>query len=555
MNMNNTNIYEIGDIVEFSSCEESIKSYNHIFFKKNGGWGIASEEGKVILSNNLEYPLSQSKLGYIDSSLVIVKNIATGLYGVISQRYAKEIIPCNYTFIETKTITHPSNYAEHLAELNHELYFLVNIGGSLQRDSNSNEVTVYRGVWGILNESGDTIIPARYYKIYFKYSYLECYSTEEIIHDEHFRAQNASYYYTELHCGSIDLFTINGEFIVGGINCVEYYNNYILLYIGVKYDYVEESKSHDYCDGYILKYTLHHPVKSFDESACLIINNQFKPVLKSKPSLFHNNFHIGMTFLDKDDFCDRLSAETIIKGCSIDMQEFNTWNLLFLRYPNNIFFIPEFQSNFKEIISLNVLVNGNYQDVNLPRGKWKDNIIEDEVCVIAKISEDGSIVWSHRVNNITQFDDTQYIYQDGDYVGLFTRDKFLEAKYSAFSLKKLPNKNYVVAIKQHSDRADIYFNNPNYNFFSETKISYYELTDNNELIKIDDDWNIFDPREKYWFPESFKEDNGLFYDYDHEIYLSPNDNKNPGCSWTKEMLREAEDIALEGNSWLELGLD
>lgn len=546
MNMFITNRYEIGDRVNLSSCESTQKAYNYIFFKENGGWGIANEKREVVHTNNFSCPFLHHKLGYIDDSLVIIKNVDTGLYGVISMRYAKEIIPFKYTFIKPVSIEHSSNQVEQLSVLNRELFFLVNTGGILEYSNYTNvEPTVYNGIWGLLKESGEVLINTRYYNINFKNPYIECYSTEEYIYDEYFKADGAAVLRMEIPNGKIDLYTINGDFIVGGIEYIEYSGNYILLYTGIKHDYVEESDEYEYCDGHIEHYTLQHPVKAFDDSACLIINSKFKPVLKSFP----NAFHLGMTFVDKNDFCNRLIGETIITGCSIDMLAFDKNNLLFLRHPNRVFIIPDFQS-YNSMICLSVLVDGNYQNLNIPRGKWIDNIIEEKVCVVVKISEEGTILWSHRVNDITKITyDDQLIYQDGDLVGICTGDEFLEAKYSAFSLELSPNKNKVVALKEtctHKDTDSIF------GCYTDTKITYYELNEKYELIKIEDNRNVFDPKKHSWFPENFKENNGLCYDrYAEPDYLS--DGKD--CGWTREMLKEAEDIALEGHSWLELGID
>ena len=131
---------------------------------------------------------------------------------------------------------------------------------------------------------------------------------------------------------------------------------------------------------------------------------------------------------------------------------------------------------------------------------------------------------------------------------IFTENGFRKSMYSAISKKRQSNGKLIVAIKENTNQ-DIPFN-PNYNHFDNSIIRYYEINEKEEMIKIEDNWNIFDPRKYNWFPEKFKEENHLFYDYENY-----EDGNNCTSGWTRQELEDAADIAYEGHSRLELGLD
>lgn len=165
------------------------------------------------------------------------------------------------------------------------------------------------------------------------------------------------------------------------------------------------------------------------------------------------------------------------------------------------------------------------------------------------LSDNGSILWSHRVNEIGTDDNRIYLfYREGDRIGIFSEKGFGELKYSAISRKLQSNGNLLVAIKEKGKEEASF--NPNFNQFDNSTIKYYEINEKEELIKLDDNWNVFDPRKYNWFPDNFKEENHLFYDYYDYDY----GNDNIG-TWTKRELEDAADAAYEGHSRLELGLD
>ena len=139
-------------------------------------------------------------------------------------------------------------------------------------------------------------------------------------------------------------------------------------------------------------------------------------------------------------------------------------------------------------------------------------------------------------------------YRIGDKVGIFTGDGIHELKYTAVSQEFRSNGTRVVAIKEKIPQTD--YTNPNYNHFDHSKISYYEMDEKERLTKLDDDWKVFDPRKISWFPDSFKEDNDLSYDNDY--YEDVGDYYG---GWSTQELQDAADIAYEGYSRLELGLD
>lgn len=556
--------YKIGDKVDFLSCEETKKVFQHTFFKKDGGWGIANSTGDVMVSNILRYPFGQH-LGYTDNTLVIDRNIDTGLYGVISIKYAKVIIPFKYTFIELQKVEYPTDQTEkkkrelpfYLTDgedlydspiMKKELFFLVNKGGIVIRHNVDNIDNIYKeyvagGLWGMYTESGDMVIGTRYYHIDLKKQFVECYSTDDYIYIEDEFDKLRSKCYT----GKIDLYTIEGNFIVGGIDLFSHYDDYIIIYAGIQY--VKKTETREKLDWYGNKidYYSDYVISVFDDSACIILDKQFEPVLKSRSNRFENKFKLGLTFKSPDDFCERLAGETIIKGCSVDMQAIDR-GLMFLSYPKEYFVVTEFKSTSKEVSIINVCCDGYNNCVEFPNGTWEDHLIEESVLVIVRLSDEGSILWSRRVNEIDMDGYATYMYyRKGEKVGMFSQNGLGDLKYSAISKNFNQNGSLVVAIKENVNPKD--FSNPNYDHKDASKITYYEISENGNLIRLDDNRNIFDPRKYLWFPDSFREDNHLFYDecYDDSDYYSG--------GWSQQELEDAADVAYEGHSRLELGLE
>lgn len=538
--------YKIGDKIDFSLCEDKQQSYGHIFFKIGGGWGIAKENGEVIYPNNLRYPLSShhpsilpfKHIGFIDNSLVIVRNVETDCYGVLSLKYAKEILPCKYNFIEPIRVEHPAG--DNVSSKN-ELFFLVKEhGNTIEKFDHFCNDSYINGVWGVYKETGELLINVRYNKIEFHRGYIECHTYTDHIYEDTYIASCHAVGYSQKYFGKIDLYKDNGDFIVGGLDLISYEGNYIKLYIGTKYSLSGIDIMHEEEWGYPVTYEVHYNVPEFDDAACLIIDEQLNPVLKKSHGIGLNEFEVGMTFKDKENFLERLSGETIIKGCSVDMRAFDR-NYLFLKFPNDIFFVSDFQNNSGVKRTIEVLCNGQPEYIDIPKGKWVDTFVEESVVVIAKISEDGSISWSHRVNDVDLDDAYRHIfYREGDKVGELTEKGLKEARYSAISKRLLPNGNQVVAI----------INNKHKKEYFRPDITYYELNEKDELIKIVDTKYTFEPIKYQWYPNNFYEDYLYYEPDDLDAY---GDGKEFG--WTKEMLEEAMDIAFEGHSPLELGLE
>lgn len=247
------NRLRIGDIIDFSLCDEIRRECNHIFFKKDGGWGIASKEGEILLSNRLTYPFN-SCLGYIDKSLCVAKDVDTGLYGVISKNKAKEIVPFKFTYIETLKVDLPERkqfliknsptIKESIFEkpitcrnITKKLFFKVNKGGTIISDNPyyNSKRAIEDGLWGVYDESGNMLINARYYNISFISYHFECRSTEDYKEEDYGYNNYGSILSYRKYVGKIDLFNLEGDLIVGGVDLVAYHGDYIIIYLGIKY--------------------------------------------------------------------------------------------------------------------------------------------------------------------------------------------------------------------------------------------------------------------------------------------------------------------------------
>ena len=148
--------------------------------------------------------------------------------------------------------------------------------------------------------------------------------------------------------------------------------------------------------------------------------------------------------------------------------------------------------------------------------------------IIVKVSDDGSLSWRYRVNEIAHLAPDCLLYRIGEKVGFYSKEGVSETICSAVTTDKIDGKTYVAQIFHGRIEQNGNLWNPNYIQHRQNTIQYFEIIESGELLKMEDNWKIFDPRKHKWFPADFLKKNGIV-DYDSMGYYEG----NSGLSYEK----------------------
>ena len=122
---------------------------------------------------------------------------------------------------------------------------------------------------------------------------------------------------------------------------------------------------------------------------------------------------------------------------------------------------------------------------------------------ILKLNENKEIAWTEYVNAILESDYDIHIYRKGGKYGVFGETILKPAMYDAISRETLDDKIYVAVFENRQDSRTLEPDNPNYDSCFGIFIRYYTIEMNGELVRVEDNWNVFNPRECKWYPYDF----------------------------------------------------
>lgn len=232
-----------GEKVDFELCVNHLPFLGKIEFLKDGGWGIADENGIVIVKNHLKEQPSTTRRLYEhpfenNPPFKVVQDRDTELYGILDLDSFQEVIRCLYEEIEVDTFGR-NNAMKHLIKVKKD----------------------YK--WGCYDENGSFIIECKYNDIKTVYgtTWIECCRNEED--------------YGSLYNEKKDLYDTDGNILLGGYNSFEFYHAYLKFYFNT-YPYYDER------DKFI--YT------NYENATCLVVDKFFKTILK------HNNLYKQIPF-------------------------------------------------------------------------------------------------------------------------------------------------------------------------------------------------------------------------------------------------------------------
>lgn len=207
---------------------------------------------------------------------------------------------------------------------------------------------------------------------------------------------------------------------------------------------------------------------------------------------------------------DLIIPSDILLSGIVDLYDYSSHSLVYISKKNvDKYVIYDFIPSFPECI----LDSDDTKD----SGQWGTHFIEDNEVIIAKV-DDGKISWCFKANEI--FRTCRYLlYRNGERVGFYSQSGITAAIYSAVTIESQDNKIYVAQITLGEFESDNRKWNPNYISHMRYTIQYFELLADGTLVKLQDDWKIFCPKDYKWFPFNFKSKNGLVDEiYDDYYY-------------------------------------
>lgn len=518
----------VGKTVDFNECMLSNKYLGKVEFYKDGGWGIAEEDGTVLVKNHLTKQPSKTYslycgFSHINTPYQIIQDRDTNKYGIISFESFYETVHCLYDKIEI--IDYYDDSTRH--------FFIK---------------AMKNGKWGCFDERCALIIDFEYEIIELISGYLECIKEAEYLLNESLSDKDKKYV-TE---GKRDLYDNEGKLLIGGYDNLFVDYGYLKFYFGSSYEYYEDEEN-DF-QGYPVP--LSKVRFNSQNSKCLILDKEFKTIISNGNGLFR--MPKGHKFNSLDEVEEFVPSGYLLSN-SVDLTDFNEGFIYLYNYHGEQYLIPDYiQEGFaspEDRYKFNVLQRKAYNDhikklqnlfgeVNKESNIEKpfdysetteviykvnnDMYVDDSVITILLLNERKEIVWKGYANEIEKSEYFTHIYRKGKKFGVFDVNGLKPAFYDAITRESPDYKLYFASFEYCRDPNPIYNDNPNYIDYRHMYIHYYTLEDGN-YIRLEDDWNIFNPRKCKWFPYDFITIN--YGDCDGRSYDSFSDR---GHEWTDE---------------------
>ena len=340
-------------------------------FYKDGGWGIADEQGNVIVKNHLIIQPSKTKSLFNKRSCPfrIIQDRDTELYGVLSLDTLKEVIHCMYNAINVVKYQN-----------NNTINYIIEVKRN--------------GKWGCYDEDCSFIIECRYDDINISKGWIECSREGEFLK---YDSRN-------------DLYDIEGNLMLGGYNYLEINDGqYFKFYYGKIYEETYTTPSD------IIKHRL-----NCNDATCLVLDTHFRSIIKREGQSFQ--IPLGKVFNSKQELECFCPHEFLLTGY-VDLTDYPSF-IYVKRYDVDHFFISDYiEGCIKEL----------RDDFVFEEARYIDDYIEDDEVVIIKISNDGMLSWRTKVNEIGPVYSNGRMYRLGDKVGLFSWNGVSSPLYTAIS--------------------------------------------------------------------------------------------------------------------------
>lgn len=426
----------IGSSVDFKECMLFNKYLGKVEFYKDGGWGIAEEDGLVIVKNHMVRQPSKTRslldgLSYLSNDIRIscpyhiIQDRDTGKYGILSYDSFYETVHCLYEEIEVDY-----NYSEH--------HFFIK--------------AKKKGKWGCFDEKCALIIDFKYDDISLNGGYLEC--TKDAEHLPHGT--------TGVNVDEKYLYDRDGTLMIGGYDNLICDYGYFKIYFGTFYEYYPVTEY----DKYENLYGENGERLNYERSICLVLDKNFKTVIRNKNGFFR--MRKGQIFRSLTEVEQQVPSEFLLNH-QVDLSDLH----------EGFIYLKDFKFKGEHICK------------------------DKSVITILKLNENKEIVWTEYANAILESDYDIHIYRKGTKYGFFYETGLKTAIYDAISRETPDGKIYVAVFENRKDSSTLYPDNPNYDNYRGLFIRYYTLETNWKLVRVEDNWDVFDPRDSEWYPYDF----------------------------------------------------
>ena len=490
----------VGATIDFKECMLSNNYLGKVEFYKDGGWGIAEEDGTVLVKNHLtrqpsETPSLHCDFSYIKTPYRIIQDRDTNKYGILSYESFYETVHCLYDKIEV--IDFYENSTRH--------FFIK---------------AMKNNKWGCFDERCSLIIDFEYDIIQLVSGFLECIREAEY-HLADSLSERDRRYVIE---GKRDLYDGEGTLLIGGYDNLFVDYQYLKFYFGTSYEYYKEEEED--LQGYSIP--LSKVRLNFENSKCLVLDKELKTIISIGNGLFR--MPKGHRFHSLDEV-ERFVPSGYLLKYGVDLSDYNTFIYLHRYYgeqylvPDYIregFSSPEEQDNYiaaqvkahedqkKRMQSLfgdedKVLDIDNpfdyYESTENLYERRQDLYVDDSLVAIIRLNDDKEILWIDNANEIMEKMSYPHIYRKGKKFGFFDHNGLKPVFFDAITRESPDHKIYVALLEYCRDPNPVY-NNPNFINYRHLYIHYYIL-DDGKYIRVEDDWKIFNPRKFKWYPYDF----------------------------------------------------
>ena len=454
----------VGSKVDFDSCMLHNSYINKVEFYKDGGWGIAEEDGLVIVKNHMVWQPSQTRpildnRDYLSCPYRIIQDRDTSLYGILSYESFYETVHCLYEEIEVEDYQYYNNS---------ECHFFIKAKKN--------------GKWGCFDEKCALIIDFKYDDISINEGYLECTKNAVYLPD------GARIYADEYIFKGKYLYDRDGTLLFGGYDNLICSNNYFKIYFGTFYEYFPLMEFYGEWGERL----------NYERSICLVLDKDFKTVIRNKNGAFR--MRKGQRFSSITEVEELIPSEFLLSH-QVDISDLHEGFIYLKDYKykgerickdESVITILKLNEN-KEIAwteSANAIIDSDY-DIHIYRKGTKYGVF-DETGLKPAIYD--AILKSNY--NIP-------IYMIGTKYGILKETELKPAMYDAISRETPDGNIYVAVFESRNDSNTEYPDNPNYDSARCLFIRYYTLETNGELVRVEDNWDVFDPTESEWYPYDF----------------------------------------------------
>ena len=378
----------------------------------------------------------------------------------------------------------------------------------------------YDGFWGCFNDKCKRIAGFKYDQIEFRHNYIECGRGGE--YDSFYENDyddEPKYVYN----GVYDLYDLSGKLLIGEYDEVKLSQN---LTIPHKFLY----HSMELLEKWIGKHTDNQSTLSdFSWEACtftLLLDHDFCTVLLDSNGNKFCPKGNNPVAIDKFPLSVFIPGEIVeIEDCFIisKIESYDTYIISKYVEPikNDSLFDELFQTPSEEIEET---------------GHWEDNYVEKGIFYITHIDNKGRVEWNSLADEYL-FRNNAKLIRIGSKVGWMDSKGIRLSNYDAISQEfGVSDRRYVAKVVRTENMGDSDDkNNPNYLWQHSCFIQYYKCDKDGWPVRLEDNWDVFDPTSIEWFPSNFLNSLEVYPCQNDDCdYYDNNDDVKENYEWTEE---------------------